>query len=109
MIDIPKWASSHLDQKHSQTIIDSVAEAESKTSGEIVPMIVRRSSTVGHIPIIVLSILSIIYLLLDLSTLQSEFFGEQWLWLIYVANMALLLFLSSSISRIHFVQRRLTS
>ena len=42
-------------------------EAELKTSGEIVPMIVKSSSTVGHVPIVIFLIALLFYFMVDLA------------------------------------------
>ena len=47
----PKWIRSRLSSEDLKSIEEAVGKMEQKTSGEIVPMIVRRSSTVGHIPL----------------------------------------------------------
>ena len=49
---IQKWLKSHLNQEDLSSLEEAVAQAEKKTAGEIVPMVVRHSSTLGHIPII---------------------------------------------------------
>ena len=61
----PGWISSKLSQKDFDSIEQSIHQAELKTSGEIVPMIVRRSSTIGHIPLTLLMILTNFWLIGD--------------------------------------------
>lgn len=109
MTKIPNWASSHLSADSIGQVNGAIVKAESTTSGEIVPMIVHRSSTVGHVPVVVLCLLAIVYLALDLTTYQTELFGEQWIWAIYGINIVLLILITSFLSKIHFVQRKLTS
>ncbi len=43
------WSKSFLQAGDAEKVSAAVALAEAKTSGEIVPMIVRRSSTTGHV------------------------------------------------------------
>ena len=105
--DIPKWARGYLRPDRVRLIEEAVAEAESKTSGEIVPMIVRRSSTVGHVPVIVLCVLVILFLLFDGPTHQARWLGAHWAW--YLADVFVVLAISSFLSRWSFVQRILTS
>ncbi len=45
---IPNWLSSHLNEEKLKAIREAVTLAESHTTGEIVPMIVRRSSPLTH-------------------------------------------------------------
>lgn len=46
---IPKWAKHILDLEGAKKITEAVKTVEASTIGEIVPMIVRRSSTIGHV------------------------------------------------------------
>lgn len=48
-IKVPKWLKSYILEEGILKIESSVTAAERKTSGEIVPMIVERSSTIGHV------------------------------------------------------------
>ncbi len=52
MMAIPYWLKSYLDVQKIEDIQKAVAKAELQTAGEIVPVIVRSSSTVGHVPLI---------------------------------------------------------
>lgn len=104
---VPKWAARYLKPERIQLISDAVAQAESKTSAEIVPMVVRRSSTVGHVPILFLCILIILFFLFDGPTHQAHFLGEHWVW--YLADFLLFFTFASFSGRCPFVQRMLTS
>lgn len=59
MVDMkyPNWIYKFLSQEEIESISHAVQEAESKTSGEIVPVIVKRSSSVGHLPILITTLL----------------------------------------------------
>lgn len=45
------WIHRYISDEDIQKISDAVSRAEAKTDGEIVPVIVKRSSTVGHVPL----------------------------------------------------------
>ena len=47
--EIPKWASRYLKHDSFAEINAAVKNAETHTSGEIVPMVVRRSAVTGHV------------------------------------------------------------
>lgn len=104
---IPHWASKLLETRHLQEIQEALENAESKTSGEIVPMIVRRSSTIGHVPPLVFCLLTILFFVFDVPTLQSDFFGDNFLH--YVFDALLLFGLTAVFSRLNFVERWLTA
>lgn len=53
MKDLPKWSRDFLTNEAFHKIENAVAAAELRTAGEIVPIVVRRSSTLGHVSAIV--------------------------------------------------------
>lgn len=85
---MPKWLKKYLDLTGIDKIEKAVAEAERQTSGEIVPMVVYRSSTVGHIPLMIYSLGLLVYYFLGISDYLYEFFGSTW-WSIVVWAIAL--------------------
>ena len=107
MVDIPKWARGYLRPERVQLVNDAIRAAESKTSGEIVPMIVRRSSTIGHVPVILASLLVALFIIVDGPGWQYEMIGEHWAW--YLVDTALLLLLSGQLAKIPLLQRLLTT
>lgn len=60
---IPAWLRGHLDESHLRRIERAVKDAESRTSAEIVPMIVRRSSAIGQVPMVLTLLLAVTGLL----------------------------------------------
>lgn len=106
-MQIPNWSKNYLKANRVQLITDAVKKAENKTSGEIVPMIVRRSSTVGHVPVIFMTLVIAVFFGLDVPHWQHEFLGEHWAW--YLADVVLLLGLSTLFSKFNWIQRLFTS
>lgn len=107
MIEIPKWARASLRPERVQMVEEAIAAAESRTSGEIVPMIVRRSSTIGHVPVILASLLVALFMIVDGPGYQYEYIGEHWAW--YILDTVLLMLVSGQLARIPALQRLLTS
>jgi putative membrane protein len=70
---IPKWANHILDHDGAKKIAEAVKSVEASTIGEIVPMIVRRSSTVGHV------FYSIVLAFFSLFLFLELFFYKQFL------------------------------
>lgn len=101
---IPKWATRVLGSEGHAQIEAAIAQAESNTSGEIVPLLVRRSSTVGHVPILAFSLLLIALLLAELPAVLGDWLGGYaliWMaacWLLAAAGAV-------ALSRFDFVQR----
>ena len=107
-LQIPGWAARALGSEGPERIEAAIAEAESRTSGEIVPLLVRRSSTVGHVPLLAFCLLLIAALLAGLPALLGDRLGGHDLigmavsWLLAAGGAALL-------ARLDFVQRFLTA
>ena len=97
-MELPKWSAAYLRPERVQLIEDAVRAAELKTSGEIVPMIVKRSSTVGHVPFILLSLMVAAFMVLDGPGWQYEIVGEHWAW--YLVDTAVLVALTALLSRL---------
>jgi putative membrane protein len=53
MQKLPKWLKTYMDESAYEAVLTAVSRAEEKTSGEIVAMIVRRSSTTAHVPLLI--------------------------------------------------------
>lgn len=103
---IPCWLSRYLIDVDLPKIAESVQHAEAKTSGEIVPMVVERSSTVGHVPGVLALVLFSGVLLLDLNS-HWEALHEFGIYL--TPLMAILCYLVGILlSRFWVVQRILT-
>lgn len=106
-MDIPSWVRKHLKADSVERIEQAIAAAETTTSGEIVPMIVRRSSAVGHVPLISMSLLVALYMVFDCPGWQYENLGAHWAW--YFVDAIGLLALATLLARTPFFQRVLTA
>jgi putative membrane protein len=106
MEELPSWARGVLGDDGDQRIESAIADAESRTAGEIVPLLVRRSSTVGHVPLVSFTLLLLCVLLSDLPVHLTELGGPYLVWLaacwLVAGGLAL------GISRLDAVQRLLT-
>lgn len=81
--ELPEWMKDRLDAAGAARIAAAVASAEARTSGEIVPMIVRSSVSVGHVPAMLFAIFfATLMMLAPVLALFSDFAGlETPLWL----------------------------
>lgn len=102
------WIKSYLNDDSFQKIEKKIKEAESKTSGELVPVIVRKSSTVGHVPVILLFLFALLFFVFDGDYWQMEFFDLPH-WLLIVIDFLILAILVRLLSPLPFVERLLTS
>ncbi len=103
---IQDWARQALGDDGTERIETAIADAESRTSGEIVPILVRRSSTVGHVPLACFTLLLLCVFLSDLPAHLAELGGPYGVWL--GACWLLAGGLAMSLSRLDAVQRLLT-
>lgn len=109
MIDkTPSWIKPWLTKEEIQHIEKCVELAESKTTGEIVPVIVRRSVTSGHVPLIVGLICTTILLALD-DFVLNHFEQNVFYWLGLISFMGLAMVLTFLSSRSACLLRWLTS
>lgn len=103
---IPRWLKSQLDEAGYQAVAAAVKEVEGRTSAEIVPMIVRRSSAIGHVPMVVLVILVLIFFTTHLGRLQADYLSDHPLW--WLLDGAVISALAVWIAGLSGVQRHLT-
>jgi putative membrane protein len=105
--EIPVWLKRYLNNAGLEQIRKTILDVEKTTSGEIVPMIVQRSSVIGHVPVILFCVFSLFFFLFGLEAHQARLFGTvSRLWLIVDAGVFAVL--SSFLSRCTFIQRQLT-
>lgn len=103
----PAWAKRVLGDAGAERIEAAIASAESHTSGEIVPILVHRSSTVGHVFLLGFSLLLLCTFLVDLPTRGFvELGGPLWAW--QAASWLLAGGLALVLQRFDVVQRLLT-
>jgi len=88
MQHLPGWARSLINTHGGEQIERALAEAEARTSGEIVPLVVHRSSAVGHVPVLVFLALMFVALLIDLAGWQAAWFGAHGFWIVADAFVA---------------------
>lgn len=67
------WIHKYISDQELQKIEETIARVEEHTSGEIVPVIVKRSSSIGHIPLT-------LTLLFTLLIVVAELPYSDWLW-----------------------------
>ncbi len=103
----PKWLKSYISASEHEQIEKAVKTVETKTSGEVVPMVVRRSSTVGHVPLILLFALSLLFFVLDIDYWQTEWIALPH-WLLIVFDLIALVVIVRILSPIPWVERMLT-
>lgn len=70
----PKWLSGYISDKALGEIELAVKNAEQHTSGEIVPIIIDRSSVVSHVPMVIFAVLSLLFVVVDYNGFITHLF-----------------------------------
>jgi putative membrane protein len=105
--ELPGWARQALGREGAERIEAAIGTAESGTSAEIVPILVRSSSTVGHVPLTCFALLLVCAFLFDLPGLIAGLLGVAY-WIGLAACWLLAAGFALAVSRLHGVQRLLT-
>ena len=109
---IPTWARPVISSELSERIQTKVRDLEAKLHIECVPMLVARSSPIGHVPLLtylssVLFLIPILYLAkLDVSFVYT--WGGGWQLRLFIAAMIVLWPASIALSKLSFVRRLFT-
>lgn len=100
--EIPSWLNCQINEEGLTRIQSAVAKAESQTTGEIIPMVVKSSTRTGSVPMILTLILFSLFLLIDIEL------DQKWLWMTpFIAILCW--FVAQPLSKIPFILRFLTT
>ena len=103
----PNWLKPYLKSDDLKQIEAAVAQAELTTSGEVVPMVVRKSSTVGHVPLLLLALFSLLFFAIDLDHYQMVWIPLPH-WLLIILDVCILFLLVRVLAPLPFIERLLT-
>ncbi len=105
-MSIPKWISKFIDDGDVCDIEKAIKNAELSTSGEIVAVVVRRSSTVGHVFLTLFCLFWLFFFAVDVHFYQNKYFSfGNWIWFVYFIISYLFVM---SFARFDWIQRVLT-
>ena len=104
---IPKWLEKKLSEQDCKDIKETITEIEKYTSGEVVPIVVKSSSTVGHVPYILLLTLIFLDYFSGLWSLSLEVLPLPQL-LIFLIHFIIILLLTRVLANLPLIQRQLT-
>lgn len=103
----PNWLKPYLNREDFKQIEEAVSRAELSTSGEVVPMVVSKSSTVGHVPMLLIALFSLLFFAFDLDHIQMIWIPLPH-WLLIILDICVLLALVRILAPLPFVARLLT-
>ncbi len=101
------WIQKYLSQNQIQEISEAVRKAESTTSGEIVPVIVRRSSAVGHVRSMIAMVLVMLTVAIELP-FKDILFSEPWIYTLPIL-VVLHFAIANWLARFNVLQRIFTA
>lgn len=104
--NMKNWIEKHLTSDEINRISDLVSAAEKDTDGEIVPIIVRRSSSVGHVKWLLTLLMTLIFLIFENLYIQK--FWNQYDFILQPLAFLLFYLLSHYLQNISWLQRVLT-
>lgn len=96
--DIPKWLDPYFKESDLKKIEAAVAHAESNTSGEIVPVIVRSSWYTAHVGVILFFVLTTIYFAENSYQDLGDYFEFDWHWSLHLVAIVLFAMTSKLLS-----------
>ncbi len=102
MIDM-NWVQKYLSQEEIKNIERAIGALETETQAELVPVIVRRSSAIGHVPLSLTMLLVILTLLIEWPW-KDILWSQPW---VYVWPVLLIFYyvLSSYLTRFKWIQK----
>lgn len=97
------WIHRYISDEDIQKISDAVSRAEEKTDGEIVPVIVQRSSTVGHVPL-TLTLLILLMLVIVELPYADLLWVKPWVYA-WPVLIVVIYYLSFALAKLSWVQK----
>ena len=105
-MSIPKYVKKYIDEEGMKRVEKTIAQVEQNTSAELVSVVVKRSSTTGHVPAIILLLGLLIYFIFDLHLMEEKYLG--FLHLKFVPYLLLLIVVTFLLNQLDWVKRILT-
>ncbi|WP_413582140.1 TPM domain-containing protein [Bdellovibrio sp. HCB288] len=97
------WINKYLSDKEIAQISETIHVVEEHTDGEIVPVIVKSSSSVGHIPMTLTLLLLLILVIAELP-FADLLWTTPWVY-VWPFLVVAVYYLSFALARIHFIQK----
>jgi putative membrane protein len=105
-MSLPNWLYRHMQDLDVVHVGEAIERAEKKTSGEIVALVVGKSTTFGHVRIVLFTVLSLFFVLLG----DEISFSNRWHpAFISLGSIVLASALAHALSTFDFIRRLVTS
>ncbi|MGZ3774989.1 MAG: TPM domain-containing protein [Pseudobdellovibrionaceae bacterium] len=99
------WIRKYLSTEERKRIEATIARVEESTSGEIVPVIVRRSSMVGHVPMTLTLLITLLIVIAEVP-FSDWLWVMPWMWL-WPVLLVVIYYISHVLAKMPWVQRHL--
>ncbi|XGC81801.1 TPM domain-containing protein [Bdellovibrio bacteriovorus] len=97
------WINKYLSDEEMKKIEETISRVEEETSGEIVPVIVKRSSAIGHVPLVLTLILTLLFILAEIPY-SDWLWVTPWVWL-WLPVLLVIYGVSYFLAKLHWFQK----
>jgi putative membrane protein len=97
------WINKYLSQDEIKKIEEAISRVEETTTGEIVPVIVRKSSSVGHIPLTLTLLFTLLIAIAELP-FSDWLWVSPWIWL-WPVLLVIIYFISAFVAKGPWIQK----
>ncbi|WP_374029903.1 TPM domain-containing protein [Bdellovibrio bacteriovorus] len=97
------WINKYLSDSDLKKIEETISRVEESTSGEIVPVIVKKSSTVGHVPLTLTLLITLLLVIVELP-FSDWLWVTPWVWL-WLPLLVVIYYFSHLLARFHWIQK----
>ncbi|OFZ25687.1 MAG: hypothetical protein A2381_00015 [Bdellovibrionales bacterium RIFOXYB1_FULL_37_110] len=105
-MSIPKFVKKYIEEEGIKRVEETIARVEKHTSAELVAVVVKNSSTTGHVPAIILLLGLVLYFIFDVRLLEEKYLG--FLQITFIPYLLLLLIATFLLNQLDWVKRMLT-
>ena len=105
-MSIPNYVKKYIDEDGLKRVEKTIAQVEENTSAELVSVVVKHSSSTGHVPAIILLLGLLIYFIFDLRVMEEKYLG--FLHLTFIPYLLLLIITTFLLNQLDWVKRMLT-
>ncbi|UOF02677.1 TPM domain-containing protein [Bdellovibrio reynosensis] len=97
------WINKYLTNDEMKKIEETISRVEEETSGEIVPVIVKRSSAIGHVPLVLTLILTLVFVLAEIPY-SDWLWVTPWVWM-WFPVLIVIYGVSFFLAKLHWFQK----
>ncbi|MGZ3771844.1 MAG: TPM domain-containing protein [Bdellovibrio sp.] len=101
------WIRRYLSNEERKRVEEAITQVEKSTAGEIVPVIVKRSSAVGHVPLTLTLLITLLIVIAEVP-FSDWLWVKPWVWL-WPVLVITIYYMSYVLAKIPWIQKILVS